>query len=110
VAAASTGTLYGRAMTKGDVYTVAGNGQEGFSGDGGPATSAELDNPGSVAIDGHGNLLVADSFNNRVRVVAAATGRFYGQAMTKGGIYTVAGNGGGAGRRCGGPAAHTPRR
>src|SRR5262249_61029307 len=100
----STGTFYGRAMTTGDVYTAAGNGQEGFSGDGGPATSAELDNPGGVAIDGHGNLLVADSFNNRVRVVAAATRTFYGQAMTKGDIYTVAGNGGAArsrGRRAG---------
>jgi len=104
VVAASTGTFYGRAMTKGDVYTVAGNGQEGFSGDGGPATSAELDNPGSVAIDGHGNLLVADSFNNRVRVVAAATRTFYGQAMTKGDIYTVAGNGGRAFSGDGGPA------
>ena len=93
VVAASTGTFYGQAMTKGDIYTVAGNGQEGFSGDGGPATSAELNNPGSVAIGSRGNLLVADSFNNRVRVVAASTGTFYGQAMTKGDIYTVAGNG-----------------
>src|SRR5262249_22451610 len=104
VVAAGTGTFYGRAMTKGDIYTVAGNGQEGFSGDGGPATSAELDHPGSVAIDRRGNLLVADSFNNRVRVVAAATGRFYGQAMTKGDIYTVAGNGGRAFSGDGGPA------
>jgi hypothetical protein len=94
VVAATTGTFYGQSMTKGDIYTVAGNGQEGFSGDGGRATSAELDNPGSVAIDGYSNLLVADGFNNRVRVIAASTGTFYGQAMTKGDIYTVAGNGG----------------
>ena len=38
----STGTFYGQAMTAGDIYTVAGNGTGGFSGDGGPATTAEL--------------------------------------------------------------------
>src|SRR5438552_1756134 len=42
VVAARTGTFYGRAMTAGDIYTVAGDGSYGFSGDGGPATSAEL--------------------------------------------------------------------
>ena len=36
VVAASTGTFYGQAMTAGDIYTVAGNGTQGFSGDGGP--------------------------------------------------------------------------
>ena len=93
VVAAKTGTFYGQAMTKGDIYTIAGNGQEGFSGDGGPATSAELGNPGSVAADGHGNLLVADTFNARIRVIAASAGTFYGQAMTMGDIYTIAGDG-----------------
>ena len=44
-------------------------------------------------MDGAGNLLIADTDNNRVRVVAASTGTFYGQAMTAGDIYTVAGNG-----------------
>ena len=46
---ASTGTFYGQAMTTGDIYTVAGNGTQGFSGDGGPATSAELNDPNGVA-------------------------------------------------------------
>ena len=55
--------------------------------------SAELDRPYGVAVDGAGNLLVADTDNNRVRVVAATTGTFYGVAMTAGDIYTVAGNG-----------------
>jgi hypothetical protein len=72
---------------------VAGNGGRGFSGDGGPATHAELDFPASVAVDAAGNLAIADMLNNRVRVVAAGTGTFYGQAMTAGDIYTVAGTG-----------------
>jgi len=80
-------------MTVGDIYTVAGNGAAGFSGDGGRATSAEISIPRGVAADGAGNLLIADSGNFRIRVVAATTGTFYGQAMTAGDIYTVAGNG-----------------
>jgi hypothetical protein len=93
VVAPRTGTFYGRAMTKGHIYTVAGNGTFGFSGDGGPATAAGLRIPEDVVVDGTGNLVVADSGNNRVRVVAAGTGTFYGQSMTAGDIYTVAGNG-----------------
>ena len=104
VVAASTGTFYGQAMTAGDIYTVAGNGSSGFSGDGGPATSAELSHPDSVAVDGAGNLVIADTDNNRVRVVAASTGTFYGQAMTAGDIYTVAGNGTSGFSGDGGPA------
>jgi len=93
VVAARTSTFYGKAMTAGDIYTVAGNGTQGFSGDGGPATSAELASPRGIAADPAGNLLIADDLNNRVRVVAASTGTFYGQPMTAGHIYTVAGNG-----------------
>jgi uncharacterized protein YheU (UPF0270 family) len=92
VVAARTGTFYGKAMTAGDVYTVAGNGQYGYSGDSGPATAAELFVPYGVTVDGAGNLVIADSFNSRIRVVAARTGTFYGKAMTAGDIYTVAGN------------------
>ena len=104
VVAASTGTFYGQAMTAGDIYTVAGDGTAGFSGDGGPATSAELNDPAGVAVDGAGNLVIADTSNNRVRVVAASTGTFYGQAMTAGDIYTVAGDGTGGFSGDGGPA------
>ena len=104
VVAASTGTFYGQPMTTGDIYTVAGNGTRGFSGDGGPATNAELAYPDGVAMDGAGNLVIADTGNNRVRVVAASTGSFYGQAMTAGHIYTVAGNGTSGYTGDGGPA------
>jgi hypothetical protein len=93
VVAASTGTFYGQAMTAGDIYTVAGNGTFGFSGDGGPATATELGSPAQTVVDGAGNLVIADSGTDRVRVVAASAGTFYGQAMTAGDIYTVAGNG-----------------
>jgi sugar lactone lactonase YvrE len=103
VVAGQTGTFYGRPMTTGHIYTVAGNGAAGFSGDGGPATGAALDNPDGVALDGAGNLLIADGFNGRVRAVAAGTGTFYGIAMTAGHIYTIAG-GGTQGLGDGGPA------
>jgi trimeric autotransporter adhesin len=99
VVAASTGMFCGQAMTAGDIYTVAGTGTAGFSGDGGPATSAELSGPAAVTVDGAGNLVIADTSNtvgvgnDRIRVVATGSGTFYGQAMTAGDIYTVAGNG-----------------
>jgi hypothetical protein len=103
VVAATTGTFYGRAMTKGDIYMVAGNGSEGFAGDGGPATKSSFDDPLGVALDAAGNLLISDTIDNRVRAVAARTGTFYGQAMTAGDIYTIAGGGSG-GIGDGGPA------
>jgi hypothetical protein len=104
VVAVRTGTFYGQAMTAGHVYSVAGTGAAGFSGDGGPATQAMLSNPSGVATDQPGNLLVADGANRRVRVVAVRTGMFYGQAMTAGDIYTVAGDGNAAFSGDGGPA------
>jgi hypothetical protein len=112
VVADKTGTFYGQAMTAGDIYTVAGNGARGFSGDGGPATSAKLFGPTGVRVDSAGNLLIADSNNRRIRVVADKTGTFYGQAMTAGDIYTVAGNGRPGFSGDGGPATraefHSP--
>ncbi len=65
------------------ITTVAGNGTTGYSGDGGPATSAELNGPVALAIDGTGNLFISDSTNHRIRRVDATTGK----------ITTVAGNG-----------------
>src|SRR5258708_20217755 len=85
-------------MTAGDIYTVAGDGASGHLGDGGPATRAELNLwelgfPDGLVLDHVGNLLIADQGDGRVRVVAASSGTFYGQAMTAGDIYTVAGAG-----------------
>ncbi len=92
-------------MTAGDIYTVAGTGTQGFSGDGGPATSAGLAVPDSVAVDPAGNLVIADYGDNRVRAVAASAGTFYGQQMTAGDIYTIAGTGTQGFSGDGGPAA-----
>jgi uncharacterized protein (TIGR03437 family) len=60
---------------------VAGNGSPGFSGDGGPATEAQIPSPGGIAVDAAGNLYIADGANARVREVS------------NGVITTVAGNG-----------------
>jgi hypothetical protein len=64
--AAASGTFHGKPTTTGNIYTVAGNGTDGFTGDGGPATSAALAFPTGLAADGH-NLLISD--NRRIRVV-----------------------------------------
>jgi sugar lactone lactonase YvrE len=77
----------------GVVTTVAGSGEKGFSGDGGPATAARLDEPYGLAIDPDGNLYFADRLNRRVRRVDAASGV----------ITTVAGDGSDASSGDGGP-------
>jgi len=71
-----------RLTRSGVVSVVAGNGSMGYSGDGGPATSAELAGPGYFAVDPHGNLYIADVGNARILKNAA-----------DGTITTVAGGG-----------------
>ena len=96
----------GSPMTAGDIYTVAGDGTAGIAGQRRPRRSgAELDQPDGLAVDSHGNLVIADLGNNQVRVVAAADGTFYGRPMTAGDIYTVAGDGTAGFAGDGGPAA-----
>lgn len=58
----------------GIITTVAGNGTAGFSGDGGPATSAQLNEPHSIGFDRAGNLIIADVKNHRLRKVALPSG------------------------------------
>jgi len=68
--------------TSGIITTVAGNGTEGYSGDGGPADQAKLYNPFRVTVDRSGNLYIADTFNHSIRKVD-----------TNGIITTVTGDG-----------------
>ena len=75
----------------GHLYPVAGTGVCGFGGDGGPATSAELWSPTAVAVDGAGDVLIADEGNSAVREVAAVSGTYFGVPIAAGDIATVAG-------------------
>ena len=61
-----------KATPAGVISTVAGNGTMGFSGDGGPATSAQLCLPRGVALDAAGNIYIADTINDRIRKVTPA--------------------------------------
>ena len=70
------------AQAQGLITAVAGNGSIGFSGDGGPATSATLGLPNGLGADSAGNFYIVDALNNRIRKVDAS-----------GIIRTVAGNG-----------------
>ena len=68
-----------RKVSAGVITTVAGNGTKGFSGDNGPAISAEFNQPCGIAIDSTGILYVADGGNSRVRKIAGgviSTSRF----------------------------------
>jgi uncharacterized protein (TIGR03437 family) len=77
----------------GTISTVAGNGHPGFSGDSGPASAAQLNQPYDLALDAAGNLYIADYGNQRVRAIG-----------TDGNINTVAGNGASGSSADGGPA------
>ncbi len=101
---ATTGTYYGQSMTADDIYTIAGDGTSGYTGNGGAATSAELSALNSVSLDGAGDLVIADSLNAAVRFVPVASGTHFGQSMTADHIYTIAGDGTGGYSGNGGPA------
>ena len=79
----------------GVITTIAGNGDKGYGGDGGPATAAALNEPYGVVIDSGGNLYIADRLNRRVRRIDAASGV----------ITTLAGTGEAAYSGDGGPGA-----
>jgi len=79
--------------TTGYIKTVAGNGNNDYTGDGGQAKKAALYNPFGVSVDSNGNIYIADTFNNRVRKVNGS-----------GIITTIAGNGSNLYTGNGGPA------
>ena len=82
-----------RVDASGIITTVAGTGRYGYSGDGGPAVAAELSNPQGVAVDGAGNLYIAETYNDRIRRVDLS-----------GTIATIAGTGERGNSGDGGPA------
>jgi sugar lactone lactonase YvrE len=73
----------------GYISTVAGNGVTGFSGDGGLGTAAKLYHPYSVAVDGEGNIYVADNGNNRVRKVTSAPPDLFIDAFPNPARYSI---------------------
>ena len=81
-------------LSSGGISTYAGTGVQGYSGDGGAATSAKLNDNEGVAVASNGDVYIADTDNNAIRKVAAATGV----------ITTVAGNGSPGSTGDGGPA------
>jgi hypothetical protein len=112
VFAGSTGTFYGQSMTALNVYTIAGSdpcalGCSHFPsvlGNGGPALSATLAAPAGVVVAPNGNIVFADSGDSMIRVVAEASGTYFGVAMTPGNIYAIAGSTFSAALGDGGPA------
>ncbi|MBA3489562.1 MAG: hypothetical protein H0T78_08460, partial [Longispora sp.] len=58
----------------GIITTIAGADQQGFAGDGGPATAAHLMLPAGIAVDANGNVLIADTGNDRIRRIDAHSG------------------------------------
>lgn len=77
--------------TTGVITTLAGTGHARFSGDGGPADQAALNEPAALALDGHQRLFIADQTNNRVRVVDLNTGLISTYAGTGSATYDVDG-------------------
>jgi uncharacterized protein (TIGR03437 family) len=77
----------------GIISTVAGSSSSGYAGDGAAATKARLNSPKGIVVDAAGNLFIADTFNNRIRVVTPC-----------GTIYPVAGSGANSAGGDGGPA------
>jgi uncharacterized protein (TIGR03437 family) len=71
----------------GPIFTIAGNGTQGYSGDGGPATSAQLNAPMGMAVDSNGVLYVADTANSAIRTLQAA-----GFASSIAAVVSAAGN------------------
>ena len=85
-ASATSATIKGTVCTgAGIISTVAGNGNPAYLGDNGPSSTATVNDPSGVALDGAGNLYIADTGNDAIRMISAATGV----------ITTIAGGGSG---------------
>jgi sugar lactone lactonase YvrE len=92
IADASNNVVWMVAANTGNITVVAGTGTAGVSGDGGPATAAELNIPEGVAVDKAGNLYIADTYNGVIRRVTAQTGVI--TTIAGPGVYSTLGDGG----------------
>src|ERR1700733_2883779 len=79
-------------ISTGSISTVAGNGTPGYSGDGGAATSAEIDGPNGAALDSSGNIYISDTQNRRIRLVNPGSGHI--STLAGSGTQGATGNGG----------------
>ena len=86
----ASATHFGTAMTAGEVYVIGGNGIAGSDGNGDAATNAEFDDPIGLAVDGSGDVLVADAGNGGLREIAATSSTQWGLSMTAGDVYQLA--------------------
>jgi RHS repeat-associated protein len=103
IASDSAGNLYiadtnncriQKVNTSGTMSTVAGSsaGTCGLGSDGGAATSSDLNGPEGVSLDAQGDIYIADTLNNRIQEVFTSGGQAFGQSMTAGDVYTIAGS------------------
>jgi hypothetical protein len=90
--AASSGVFHQRAMTAGDIYTIAGDGNPGYKNNK-KSTKGEMDTPQGVVVDALGNILVSDAVNNDIRLLPARSGKYLGIRVKANGLYNIAGNG-----------------
>jgi len=91
--AAGDGTQWGISMLAGHIYTVAGTGTCGETGDGGPADQAELWDPVDVAVGPEGDLLVSDGGGEEILDLPRGSGTFYGMHIAADHLAVVAGIG-----------------
>jgi uncharacterized protein (TIGR03437 family) len=78
------GTNVRKVFPSGTIVSIAGNATHGYSGDGGVATSAQMNNPSQVALDANGNLYVADTGNNAIRLLQFTSSGIKINAVTNG--------------------------
>jgi len=89
----STTTFDGRSIAAGVMVRVAGNGSVNFGGDGGLASMSDLSTPIGLAGLSDGGVVIADTDNNRVRMIPGTTLHAYGRTLEAHHIYTILGDG-----------------
>ncbi len=99
--------VYHAPSVVGDVYSIAGTGAAGTSGNNAQATEAELNDPVTTAVDALGDVYEADEFNSRIQEIAATTHSQWGISMVAGDVYTVAGSSSGSSGHSGNAGAAT---